>query len=142
MLEAATNYATTPMQHSVSSRTARSKFRQSRSTKALHLLPDLDGNSTQGRRFADIVLSLVAEMGGEGALGEESRVQVRQVGALTIRLEVMQGALVRGEAVDLEAFTRMSNALTRTLRALGIKRRARSTAPTFGEILRTGHSCG
>jgi hypothetical protein len=122
MLDAAVT--TAPRQPAVSPALSRPKVRKSRSTNVLHKLAGVDGNSTQGRRYADIVLALVAELGGEAALGEESRVQVRQVGALTIRLEEMQGALVRGEAVDLEAFTRMSNSLTRTLRALGIKRRA------------------
>lgn len=100
----------------------RSKFRRSRSTSALHLLPHLDGNSSVGRRFADIALALAGELGGVAMLSEASKVQIRQAAALTIKIEAMQAGLIRGDDVDLEAYTRMSNALTRTLRALGVKR--------------------
>jgi hypothetical protein len=137
MLEAATIQppADYPMASAAPTPSHGGAKKRNRRVNALHRLRGVSGKSSQGKYYASVVLALVAELGGEAALGEESRVQVRQVGALTIRLEEMQGALVRGEAVDLEAFTRMSNSLTRTLRALGIKRRAATPPMTFRERL-------
>src|SRR5437016_887258 len=66
------------------STSVRSKFRRSRSARPVHLHPNIDGNTGPGRRFAEVALSLVGELGGEAALSEATRLQVRQAAALTM----------------------------------------------------------
>jgi hypothetical protein len=75
-------------------------------------------SSADGRRFADIIFDLTAEMGGALTTGEE--LQVRTIAGLIVHVEQLQAAMLRGDPVDSEQLTRVSNSATRAL--AGLKR--------------------
>jgi len=76
----------------------------------------VSASSAEGRRFVDIMGDLTAQMGG--ALGPAEQLQVRTIAGLMLHVEQLQGAMLRGEAVDSEQITRASNSAARMLSAL------------------------
>jgi hypothetical protein len=103
-------------------------------------LPGVDMGTRQGRRFRDLVSDLAAELGGVDRLGVIDLALVRQAAMDIIRTETMQGALMRGEAIDHEELTRAGNSARSALTKLGIKRRQRDPTPTLAEYLAANHS--
>ncbi len=99
------------------------------------VLPGVDGRSSQGRRYVDLVMAYSDELGGEAALTEPQKAMVRHAAALTIEAERIQSAIVRGEPVDTEQLVRISNVLSRALRGLGIKSRAHNPVPDLASYL-------
>ncbi len=108
---------------------------RSRLTNGLHALPGVDGRSVDARRYRDLAIAFADEAGGAANLSEAEQALVRQAAALTMQAEKLQGAAVRGEDVDLEQMTRLSNSATRALTRLGVKRPVRDTAPALDEII-------
>jgi hypothetical protein len=104
-------------------------------TGALHLLPDVDGRSADGRRYRDLSISFANDLGGADGLTEAQRALVRQAAAMIMQSERLQSAALRGELVDVEQLTRLANSVTRILSRLGIKRKVRDTAPTLADII-------
>jgi hypothetical protein len=86
------------------------------------LLRNIDDRSAEGRRYRDLIDGFTAEFGSTTP-GERELALIRQGAALTVQSETIQAAIIRGESVDLEQLTRLANAQTRTLRALGIRKR-------------------
>jgi hypothetical protein len=138
LVEPATSSTGAPRQAARSATLVRSKNGMSRRTNVLHVLPNVNPNSSEGRRFADVVLALVAELGGGASLPDHVKMQIRQVGAFTIQTERMQAAIVRGEPVDMRELVRITNTLNRMLKTLGLKHRKVSADRSLGEILRGG----
>jgi hypothetical protein len=102
----------------------------------LHLHPNIDGNTEAGRRFAELVLSLAAQFGGEDKLDLQTAAIIREIGTLTIAVEAMQGRLVQEAAIDHELFIRYSNTLGRKreeLRSL-VERRAQAKPFTLADL--------
>jgi hypothetical protein len=89
------------------------------------MLVGIDGNSAQARRFKDLVLGLLGEVGG--APSEIDRLQVRTAATLQLHVEELAARIVRGEPVDPETMTRAANGATRALNAL--RRRVKPAAP-------------
>ena len=88
------------------------------------MVAGVDGRSAEARRYRDLLISFADDCGGAAALTETQRALVRQAAALTIQAEKLQGAMLRGEDVDVEQQTRVANSLSRTLSRLGIRKRA------------------
>jgi hypothetical protein len=101
---------------------ARKPEARSRVTNGKELLANIDGRSTEARRYRDLCLSFADDCGGAEALTEIQRSLVRQAAALTVQSEKLQAAMIRGEAIDDEQMTRVANSLSRTLSRLGRKR--------------------
>jgi hypothetical protein len=99
---------------------------RSRLTNGSQLLPGADGRSAASRRYKELVATFSAEICRDAPLSGADLTLVRQAAALTVRSEELQAAVLRGETADDEQFTRLTNALTRTLNAL--RRRARPKA--------------
>jgi hypothetical protein len=97
-------------------------------------LPGVDMGTRQGRRFRDLVSDLAVELGGVERLGVIDLALVRQAAMDIMRSETMQGALMRGEAIDHEELTRAGNSARSALTKLGIKRQPRDAPPTIAEI--------
>jgi hypothetical protein len=74
------------------------------------------------RRYRDVAIALADDLGGQDKLSEQSKILVRQSAALTVQVEGLQSKIVAGEDVDVEQLTRLSNALSRMLHRLGLKR--------------------
>ena len=60
---------------------------------------------------------------------------MRNAAALAVKAERMQAAIVKGEDVDLEGLTRLSNCVSRVLSQLGVKRQRRDPTPSLHEYL-------
>jgi hypothetical protein len=97
------------------------------------MLTGVDGRSAEARRYRDLTFSFADDCGGPSTLTEAQRVLVAQAAALTIQAETLQGAMLRGEEVDIEQQTRVANSLARTLSRLGIRKRAdrKLTVPEY-----------
>jgi len=114
---------------------ARPPTTRSRITNGSDLLRGIDGRSAEARRYRDLIEGFTAEF-GSATPGEREMALIRQAAALTVQAETMQAAIVRGEAVDIEQLTRVANALTGTLKELGIrKHRAAPKPPSLAEYL-------
>ena len=78
----------------------------------------VDGRTYGARRYRELSMSFADDLGGADKLTEAQRTLVRQAATLHIQAERVQAAVLRGEAVDEEQLTRLSNALARVLAAL------------------------
>ena len=107
---------------------------RSRVTNRRATLPGVDGRSADARRYRDLCASFADERGGEAALTESERALIRQAAALQVASERMQAQLIRGEDVDGEELTRLSNALARALSALGKRKPAKAQSPSSARI--------
>jgi hypothetical protein len=96
---------------------------RSRVTNGAKMIAGVDGRSADARRYRDLAMSFADDAGGADSLTEAQRALVAQAAALTIQSERLQGAMIRGEAVDVEQQTRVANSLARTLSRLGIRKR-------------------
>lgn len=113
---------------------ARPPATRSRVGNGSAVLPGIDGRSAQARRYRDLIEALTADLGTD--LSEAERLQIRNAASLQLHCEELTARVVRGEAVDGEAITRASNAASRALSALKVKRTARKPAgPTLHEYL-------
>ncbi len=95
----------------------------------------IDGRTRDARRFRDLNASFMDSLGGEAALSETNKALCRNAAALVVKAERMQAAIVKGEDVDAEELTRVSNCLSRTLGQLGVKRDRRDATPSLADIL-------
>src|SRR5271168_2974500 len=87
---------------------------RSRITNGSDMLRGIDGRSAEARRFRDLVEGFKADL-GISMTGERELALIRQAAALTVQSEAMQSAIVRGDDIDVEQLTRLTNVLTRTL---------------------------
>jgi hypothetical protein len=94
-----------------------------------------DGNSAWSRRYRDLIIGHVNDMGGDALLSESEKSLIRRASAIECELEQMEGLLSRREPVDLDAFTRAAGHLRRILETLGLQRRQRDAAPSLAEYL-------
>ncbi|WP_108682080.1 hypothetical protein [Methyloceanibacter sp. wino2] len=69
------------------------------------------------------------DLGGWDTLSEAQRQLVRSCTGLTILRENLDAKSVMGEPVDVGDYTRLTGALGRTLRLLGIDRKAKDVTP-------------
>src|SRR5215475_8419129 len=83
-------------------------------TNGTRLLTDGDGNSPWSRRYKDIALLHIDDLGGPDAVSEAQISLVRRCAAIEVELERLEGMMSRGAAgVDLDAFARVSGTLSR-----------------------------
>lgn len=116
------------------SSSAKKPTARSRITNGKELLANIDGRSTEARRYRDLCFSFSDDCGGAASLTEAQRALVRSAAALSIQSEKLQGAMIRGEDVSDEQMTRVANSLARTLQRLGLKRApAKREASTLAE---------
>jgi hypothetical protein len=83
------------------------------------LLANIDGRSVEGRRYRDLTIAFADGAGGIDSLSEVERAVVRQAAASVVASEKINAAIIRGENIDIEQATRLSNATSRLLKQLG-----------------------
>jgi hypothetical protein len=98
-------------------------------TNGMRAFIDGDGNSSWYRRFKDIVELHVSDLGGRAALSEAVLSLVRRASTMEVELERIEGQLSLGVEVDLDAYSRVTNTLRRTLESIGLRRVARTVGP-------------
>jgi len=85
----------------------------------------VDSRSRDGRRYGDIVDSLVAEF------GSHDPVRLRELASLKFALERAQGSVVNGGECSLEDLVRLTHLIERRERSLRAgKRQARAATPS------------
>ncbi len=107
-------------QTAAASAASRETGRQTRSavTNGKKLLPQNNGRSAQGRRLKDLIIAFSEPLGGYQHLAEPERALIRNAASMTVTLEELQSRVSRGEMVDLEQLTRLSNSQARVLATL------------------------
>jgi hypothetical protein len=119
--------------HGTAAIVSRPPTTRSRITNRSELLRGIDGRSAEARRYRDLVEGFVADFGSQKP-GERELALIRQAAALTVQTEALQVKIVRGEDLDLEQLTRLTNVLTRTLKELGLRKR-RAERPSLAAYL-------
>ncbi len=89
-----------------------SKLRSAVTNKPF-VLAGVDGRSSTGRRFRDVVDGLIAEF------GTADIDRVRELAALMVTREASQAAAVKGDAEACETLVRLSNLISRREKELG-----------------------
>src|SRR5258708_21542486 len=67
---------------------------------------EADGRTAWSRRFRDLILAHVSDLGGRSNLSEAQLALVRRASALEVTLEEMEGRMSEGAAVDIDQFGR------------------------------------
>jgi hypothetical protein len=113
----------------------RARTLRSAVTNGRRLFVEGDGNSAWSRRYRDLVIGHVNDLGGAALLSEAQKSLVRRASAIELELEQMEGKLSRGEAVDPDVFTRSASHLRRIFETLGIERKQKDVTPTVREYV-------
>jgi len=117
-------------------RRAPSRMKRPRSavTSGRELFIDGDPNSAWSRRFHDLVVGHVADLGGADLLSEAQFSLIRRAAAIECELERLDAMLSRGEAADLDEYGRASSHLRRLFETIGLERKQK-TINSFGQLL-------
>jgi hypothetical protein len=125
----------------------RAKVASSRVSTGRKLFADGgDGRSAWGRRWRDLILAHVADLGGMEVLSEAQISICRRASAMECELEAMEARLSEGETIDLGLYGRLAGRLCRMFELIGIQRLARPIDPTgdlakaLGAYARCGRS--
>ena len=102
-----------------------SPFSRSRLTNG-RLPPGIDGRSLQARRFRDLMRGYEQEF---EVTSEADRALLRTAATLSLKIEEMEAAQLRGEPVDAGDLTRLAGERRRTLTDLRHRGEANAPAP-------------
>jgi hypothetical protein len=91
-------------------------------------------NSAWSRRYHDLVVRHIGDLGGREVLSEAQLSLVRRAAGLECELESMEGKLSQGEEINLDAYGRAASHLRRLFEALGIERKARDVTVDGVEV--------
>ena len=106
-----------------------SRLRSRVSNRSVLFVEGVDHRSAEARRFRDLLDDYLADMGGPENTSAMEQELARAAAGLAVRREKIEAALVRGEQVNSEEWTRIVNCENRTLGNLGLKRRQRDVTP-------------
>ena len=95
-----------------------------------------DGNSAWARRYRDLIVGHVGDLGGRDMLSEAQLSLIKRASALELELELAEGRLSKGEQIDLDSYGRAASHLRRILESLGLERKPKDIGPTLGDLLR------
>jgi hypothetical protein len=104
-------------------------------TNGSRLLTEGNNGSAWARRYKDLCLLHVDDLGGADAVTEAQISLVRRCSAIEVELERLEGLMSRGAEIDLDLFARVSGTLSRMLRALGLERKTPDAAATEAQRL-------
>ncbi len=82
----------------------------------------VDGRSLPARRYRDLYLAIIEDIGGFDQTSEAQRQLARRAAAMCVQAELMEAALARGEDLDVGEHCLLTNAQARVFVKLGIKR--------------------
>src|SRR6516162_1251115 len=118
---------------------ARPKRIRSAVSNGRRLFVDGDGNSAWSRRYRDLIVGHVSDLGGRDMLSEAQLSLIKRASTLELELEQAEGRLSKGEQIDLDCYGRAASHLRRILESLGLERKPRNIGPTLGDLLRADH---
>ena len=96
---------------------------------------DGDGKSVWARRQRDLFELHVSDLGPPEMLSEAQLSICRRVATIEVELERQEGALSKGEEIDLDRYSRISGNLRRMLESIGIERAKRDLTPDLASYL-------
>lgn len=115
------------------------KKARSRVTNGRSLLPrGVDGRSLWYRRFKDLNVLHLSDLGGEDHVSEAERAIVRRAATIIVALEQLEFKFAQeGEATpqQLELYQRLSNTMRRLLESVGLQRRSRDVTPDLRDYI-------
>jgi hypothetical protein len=91
-------------------------------TSGRSLFHDGNSKSAWSRRFHDLILGHIADLGGADLLSEAQFSLIRRAAAIECELERLDARLSRDEQVDMDAYARVAGHLRRLFETLGLKR--------------------
>lgn len=110
-------------------------------TNGTSFLPDVDGRSLHVRRYRDLCVLFVSDLGGEDAgLSTGQLALARRAATITVALEQMEAKFAQKDGptgLELREYGRATNTLRRLIESLGIAngRKARDATPSLSEYL-------
>jgi hypothetical protein len=114
---------------------SRAKRPRSAVTSGRKLFVAGDENSAWSRRFHDLVVGHVTDLGGADLLSEAQFSLIRRAASIECELERLDARLSMNEPVDMDAYARVAGHLRRLFETLGLERRPRDVAPTLQQYL-------
>lgn len=93
------------------------------------------GDSAWSRRFRDLVMQIVADLGGGDSLSEGQRQLARRCATIALECEKLEARALVGEAIDLEVYGTLTDRLGRTFQRLGLRRVPRDVTTSLAEYL-------
>lgn len=88
----------------------------------------VDGRTIPARRYKAICSDLASDLGHVPGAGET--IMIQRAAALVVQAELIEAAIVCGEAYDAETHLKLSNSLSRILAGLGLRTRDGKRAQT------------
>src|SRR5262245_12913311 len=108
----------------------RSKVASSKVTTGLRMFAEGgDGHTVWGRRWRDLILAHMNDLGGGEFLSEAQVSVCRRVSALECELEAMEARMSEGQKIDLNMYGRLTGRLCRMLELVGIRRLTKPIDP-------------
>lgn len=111
------------------------KPRQAKPRPQTLLLGYPDGRSMEAKRWRDLYLGLLSDLGGNTNASVAQDQLARRASALAVMCEVAEAQLARGDPFDTAHYLTAANAQRRILVSLGLKRQARDVTPTLHTYL-------
>lgn len=88
---------------------------------------EVDGRTLPARRYRSVCSDIASDLGGDPTAGQWLIIQ--RAAGLAVQCELLDAAILSGEAVDVASYTTLTNSLVRTLKTLGLERRAKDVSP-------------
>jgi hypothetical protein len=114
---------------------SRAKRPRSAVTSGRKLFVAGDPNSAWSRRYHDLVVGHVSDLGGRENLSEAQLSLIRRASSIECELERLDARLSLGEEVNLDEYGRAASHLRRLFETLGVERRPRDVTPAPDEYL-------
>lgn len=86
-------------------------------------LGDVDGRSREARRFRDVSVGLVQQLGGTDMISAAELHLIRRAAALIVHAELLETRMANGGSLALDEHTKLANTLRRLLLSLGLRPR-------------------
>jgi hypothetical protein len=100
-------------------------------TSGRKLLNNADPNSAWSRRYRDLMVGHISDLGGKDILSAAQLSLCRRAAAMECECELMEAKLSNGVEIDLDRFTRTASHLRRILESLGLQRVAKTVPSTL-----------
>ena len=110
----------------------RAKRPRSAVTSGRKLFVEGDPNTAWSRRYYDLVLGHISDLGGADVLSEAQSSLIRRAASIECELERMDARLSLGQEVDMDSYARVAGHLRRLFETLGLQRVPRAVGSIGG----------
>jgi hypothetical protein len=98
-------------------------------TNGKRLFVEHRGDTAWARRFRDVLVEIVNDLGGLEVLSEGQKQLACRATTIAIMCERLEGEAAGGKDIDLVSYGMLTDRLGRTLGRLGLKRQPRDVTP-------------